>query len=95
MANELLGEGPTVPTQDIPVDDAETQLLQVNIQVPGPIVAEPSEPPIGHCTVAFCRRLVCIIFSVVSCFIIYYAIHAIYAIYSFLKYDECCKIYSL
>ena len=84
MANELHEKGSTIPTQDIPVDDAETQLLPVNIQVPDPIVAE---PPIGHCSVAFCRRLtklVCFIFFLVFCWIIY-------AIYSLLKYDECCE----
>ena len=47
MANELLEKGSTIPTQDIPVDDAETQLLQVNIQVPHTANAERSYS--GNC----------------------------------------------
>ena len=42
MANELHEKGSTIPTQDIPVDDAETQPLQVNIQVPQTVNAERS-----------------------------------------------------
>ena len=47
MTNEFHEIKSTTPTQDIPIDHAETKLLQVNIQVPHTVNAERSNS--GNC----------------------------------------------
>ena len=77
MVNELYGISPITSPQDIPLDHAETQPLQVIIQVPDTVNAERCN--FGHCR-CLCityaaYRMLYFLYYLVLCVALYHIIY--------------------